>query len=129
MSSSSPPAASAPAPTPPCTWRRALASLAKTLRHRRDIATDAITGTFGVGALAHRPKGGYHLWVSLPEQSDSRQFASDALTRGVSITPGHNYFVSTNGTPHIRISYIAAPSPADIADAIGRLAAVLPRGR
>lgn len=107
-------------------WRRALASLAKTLRHRRDIAAEAITATFGVSALAHRPKGGYHLWVSLPEQYDSAQFVADALTCGVSVTPGHNYFVNTSGTPHIRISYIAAPSPADIADAIRRLAAVIP---
>jgi DNA-binding transcriptional MocR family regulator len=40
-------------------------------------------------------------------------------------TPGDNYGASDDNPPHIRISYVAAPSPADIHDAIRRLAGVM----
>ncbi|AMU20030.1 PLP-dependent aminotransferase family protein [Mycobacteroides abscessus] len=101
-------------------WRRGLATLGKTLKHRRATARDAIAAAFPT-ELTHYPRGGYHLWVSLPPQSDSRQFAAEALIRGVAITPGDNYFTSGGGSPHIRISYVAAPSPADISEGIRRL--------
>jgi DNA-binding transcriptional MocR family regulator len=103
-------------------WRRALTQLGKALRHRRDVAADAVLATFSGAALPYRPRGGYHLWISLPAQADSSQFAADALTYGVAVTPGHHYFVNDEGKPHVRISYIAAPSPADVADGIRRLA-------
>ncbi|MBV9795540.1 MAG: PLP-dependent aminotransferase family protein [Actinobacteria bacterium] len=106
-------------------WRRALATLAKSLRHRRGVATSAVTATFGPGALAHHPRGGYHLWVALPAHADSRQFAAAALASGVCLTPGDNYYPSGNGSPHVRISYSAAPAPADINDAIGRLSSIM----
>lgn len=101
-------------------WRRGLATLGKTLKHRRATARDAIAAAFPT-ELTHYPRGGYHLWVSLPPQSDSRQFAAEALTRGVAITPGDNYVTSGGGSPHIRISYVAVPSPADISEGIRRL--------
>lgn len=106
-------------------WRRTLTSLGKTLQHRRTTARDAIGAVFPADALAIHPRGGYHLWVSLPTQFDSRHFAAEALTRGVAVTPGDNYVASGSGSAHIRISYVAAPSPADISDGIRRLAAVI----
>jgi len=106
-------------------WRRQLATLVKTLRERREVAVAATAATFGAGALAVRPRGGYHLWVALPAHVDSRQFAAAALTHGVCVTPGDNYFTSETAAPHVRISYVAAPAAADVDDAIRRLAAVL----
>lgn len=46
-------------------WRRGLATLGKTLKHRRATARDAIAAAFPT-ELTHYPRGGYHLWVSLP---------------------------------------------------------------
>ncbi len=95
-------------------WRRALANLTKALKHRREIAANAVAETFAADALTHRPRGGYHLWVSLPAHTDSRQFAAAALTNGVCVTPGDNYYANDNSAPHIRLSYVAAPSPAGV---------------
>lgn len=106
-------------------WRRALASLAKALQHRREIATSAVAETFAANALGYRPRGGYHLWVSLPAHADSRQFAAAALAHGVCVTSGDNYYPNDNSAPHIRLSYVAAPSPADINDAVRRLATAI----
>lgn len=103
-------------------WKRALSALGSALEHRRKVATDAVTATFGPHALAVRPRGGYHLWVSLPHHLGEEELAAAALANGVALTPGGNYYVSDSSTPHIRLSYVAAPSAADVDDAVRRLA-------
>jgi DNA-binding transcriptional MocR family regulator len=108
-------------------WRRGLAALSAALRHRRDIAVDAVTATFGPAALAHRPTGGFHLWVALPGQVDSERFTAAALAHGVCLTPGARYQPGGEGAAHVRLSYVAAPAPADLDRAIRRLDAVLAR--
>ncbi|MER6530184.1 PLP-dependent aminotransferase family protein [Streptomyces sp. NPDC001508] len=102
-------------------WKRTLATLATALEQRRYVAADAVAATFGPHALALRPRGGYHLWVSLPGHLDGRQLASAAMAHGVAITPGENYYSTDNSAPHIRLSYVAAPSAADVDAGIRRL--------
>lgn len=106
-------------------WKRALTTLGSALEHRRRVAVDAVSATFGPHALAVRPRGGYHLWVSLPGHLDGGQLAAAALAKGVALTPGDNYYPTDSSSPHIRLSYVAAPSAADIDDAIRRLASVV----
>jgi DNA-binding transcriptional MocR family regulator len=106
-------------------WKRALATLSSALEHRRKVAIDAVSATFGPYALALRPHGGYHLWVSLPGHLDGGQLAAAALANGVALTPGDNYYPTDSSAPHIRLSYVAAPSAADVDDAIRRLAPIV----
>ncbi|URM90156.1 PLP-dependent aminotransferase family protein [Streptomyces sp. MRC013] len=108
-------------------WKRSLAALGSALAHRREVAVDAVSATFGPQSLAIRPRGGYHLWVALPVHLDSRRFAAAALANGVALTPGDNYYPTGSGAPHIRLSYVAAPSASDVGDAVRRLAPVLAR--
>lgn len=102
-------------------WKRALATLGSALAHRREVAVDAVSATFGPHALAVRPRGGYHLWVSLPGHLDGGQLAAAALANGVALTPGDNYYTTDSSAPRVRLSYVAAPSAADVDDAIRRL--------
>jgi DNA-binding transcriptional MocR family regulator len=106
-------------------WKRALAALGSALEHRRKVAVDAVSATFGPHALAVRPRGGYHLWVSLPGHLDGVQFAAAALANGVALTPGDNYYPTDSSPPHVRLSYVAAPSAAEVDDAIRRLASLV----
>ncbi|RST15222.1 PLP-dependent aminotransferase family protein [Streptomyces sp. WAC05374] len=103
-------------------WKRALATLGSALEQRRKVAADAVSATFGPRALAVRPRGGYHLWVSLPGHLTEERLAAAALAHGVALTPGGHYYATDSGTPHVRISYVAAPSAADVDDAVRRLA-------
>jgi DNA-binding transcriptional MocR family regulator len=106
-------------------WKRALATLAAALEHRRTAATAAVTATFGAQALANRPRGGYHLWVSLPGHLEGGQLAATALAHGIAVTPGDNHYPAPGSAPHIRISYVAAPSAADVDDAVRRLGTLI----
>ncbi|NYE02153.1 DNA-binding transcriptional MocR family regulator [Kineosphaera limosa] len=106
-------------------WRRNLATLAAALTHRRTVAVDAVREVFGPHALPLRPRGGYHLWLRLPAHLEAGQFAAAALSAGVALTPGTSYSPSGEPSPHLRISYVATPSAADIGDAIRRLRPLL----
>jgi DNA-binding transcriptional MocR family regulator len=106
-------------------WRRSLAALATALEHRRKVAVGAVTATFGPDALTVRPRGGYHLWVSLPGHLDGAEFAAAALVSGVALTPGDHYYPVDSSTPHFRLSYVGAPSAADVDDAVRRLSPLL----
>jgi DNA-binding transcriptional MocR family regulator len=59
-----------------------------------------------------------------PHLNEHRLVAA-ALVEGVAISPGMNYHINDGESGHVRLSYVAAPSPADIHDAIGRLAPLL----
>lgn len=102
-------------------WRRSLRDLARELASRRDAAVRALTDVLGAGCLAHVPRGGYHLWVRLPHHRDADLFASAALARGVALTPGTAYHATGPALPHVRISYVAVPSVADLVSGIERL--------
>lgn len=106
-------------------WKRALTSLGSALQYRRQVAVDAVAATFGPHALAVRPHGGYHLWVSLPGHLDGEQLASAALANGVAVTSGGNYYPTDSNATHVRLSYVAAPSAADINDGIRHLAPLI----
>ena len=106
-------------------WRRTLKELSIALAHRRKLATDAVSATFGDHAVALRPRGGYHLWVSLPAHLDEHQLVAAALAKGVAITPGSNYYATDSSAAHVRLSYVAAPSASDIDNAIRRLAPLI----
>jgi DNA-binding transcriptional MocR family regulator len=106
-------------------WRRTLKVLGAALAHRCEVATNAVSATFGDHALALRPRGGYHLWVSLPAHLDEHQLVTAALAKGVAITPGTNYYVTDSNIMHVRLSYVAAPSASDVDNAIRRLAPLI----
>lgn len=109
-------------------WRRAQRELAGHLQARREHASAAVARHLGVAALASRPSGGYHLWLDLsatPARGASAGALCDAaLARGVAVTSGANYHLPGHAhDARIRLSYVAAPSSADVERGIERLAA------
>lgn len=107
-------------------WRRGLSGLQTQLATRSDRAVAAVHETFGGGALAYRPHGGYHLWLTTAGHRSGLEVARAALAAGVAVTPGENYFAPGGGDrANIRISYVAAPTVGDVEGAIRRLGDVL----
>lgn len=102
-------------------WPRTLRLLADALAHRRATAVEAVVRHLPAGALVHQPRGGYHLWLEVPPGLDDREVASRALRAGVAITPGGNYHTGAATTANLRLSYVAAPSAADVAAGVRRL--------
>ena len=103
-------------------WRRMLTALRTELGRRRQEAAAAVIDALGEDALPHQPHGGYHLWIALPNHTSGSEVARTALTSGVAVTPGENYYTHGNDQrPNLRISYVAAPTSHEVTSAIQRL--------
>lgn len=107
-------------------WRRALAKLQTNLNQRRQHAIAAVVSTLGADAMPHQPRGGYHLWITLHDDRSGSEFARAALTAGVALTPGENYYaIGNDQRANLRISYVAAPTTHDVERAVQRLSTIL----
>ena len=94
---------------------------------RRDALLQALEEHFaGTGARWSRPEGGYFLWLDLPEGVDSIELLESASRAGVSFVPGPDFFPrGGGGRSSARLAFSLA-SPAQLADAVGRLASAQP---
>ncbi|MFI6153289.1 PLP-dependent aminotransferase family protein [Kitasatospora sp. NPDC051170] len=101
-------------------WARHLRTLGAELRDRRTAALAALRRELPGVTTSHSP-GGYHLWLRLPDGVDDGALAAAALRAGVQVSPGRPYHPAEPPAPHLRLSYAAAESPAQVAEGVHRL--------
>ena len=70
------------------------------------------------------PTGGFYVWVTLPEQLDSKAMLSRAITELVAYTPGTAFFADGDGRHNMRLAF-CYPTPDHIRVGIRRLATVI----
>lgn len=104
-------------------WPRHLRTVTEALRRRRDTLATALAPTSL--RLTHLPRGGLHMWATLPPGTDDVALAERALRAGVLISPGRLYYPAEPPTPHVRLSYATAPAEADLTEAVARLRPLL----
>lgn len=106
-------------------WSTHLRALARALRDRRATALTALATGLPDLLPAAPPRGGFHLWLRLPDGTDESAVAAAALHHGVSVTPGAPYFTAEPPAPHLRLSYVTTSSTAQLAEGVRRLAKAL----
>jgi 2-aminoadipate transaminase len=93
------------------------------LRTRRDALLEALERHFATtGARWSRPDGGYFLWLDLPEGRDSTRLLEAATDVGVTFVPGPDFFPRGGGGRSAARLAFSFASPAQLADAVARLA-------
>jgi DNA-binding transcriptional MocR family regulator len=100
-------------------WTRHLRMLGDALRDRRLVLLKALANTELVPA--NQPRGGYHVWLRLPDGSNDRAIAAAALRRGVAVTAGTPYFTAEPPAPHLRLSYVCTTGSAQLEEGVQRL--------
>ena len=70
------------------------------------------------------PAGGFYVWVTMPEQLDSKAMLPRAVKELVAYTPGTAFFADGDGRQNMRLSF-CYPTPASIRVGIRRLATVI----
>ena len=71
-----------------------------------------------------KPKGGFFLWVTLPEGIDAGRMIHRAIEQGVIYVSGDAFYVTPHGHNMLRLSFSAPPAP-QIDAGVARLAATL----
>ncbi|MFE7563878.1 PLP-dependent aminotransferase family protein [Kitasatospora sp. NPDC057500] len=101
-------------------WARHLRALGTELLGRRTAAVAALHRELPGVLGSYRP-GGYHLWLRLPDGVDDGALTVAALRAGVQVAPGRPYHAAEPPAPHLRLSYAAAESSAQVAEGVHRL--------
>ncbi|MGI5351200.1 PLP-dependent aminotransferase family protein [Streptomyces sp. CA-250714] len=114
-------------------WSRHLRTVAAELRTRRELMLTALATELPALRLDHVPRGGYQLWVRLPDGTDEGALTAAALRAGVAVAPGRPFFAAESPAPHLRLTFAPAAAEADIVEGVRRLrtacAEVLPGPR
>jgi DNA-binding transcriptional MocR family regulator len=100
-----------------------LAHVRARLRERRDAMVQALDRHLGGRVSYVSPSGGYFLWIRLPGV-DTDRLAESAQAAGVPVVRGSACYPDDRGHDEIRLAF-SAVAPADIAEGIERLAALV----
>lgn len=105
-------------------WPRHVKRLRMGLRERRDAMVAEIGSALPQARVSAVPTGGIHLWLRLPDGSNTTALTAAAQAVGVLIGDGRHYYVDEPPAPHARLTYSAA-SIAQIQAGVRRLASLL----
>ncbi|HKE67286.1 MAG TPA: PLP-dependent aminotransferase family protein [Micromonosporaceae bacterium] len=104
-------------------YDRHLAEVRQRYAARRDALVTALRDT--VRPDVPLPQGGWFVWLTLPAGVPANDLLPLAEQRGVSFTPGTQFYANgSSGDDHVRLSY-SMLSPTELADAAGRLASAI----
>ncbi len=105
-------------------WPRHLRALRAELGRRRDTLAGALGRHLPELGPVHRPAGGLHLWVQLPDGVDDTALAAAALAQGVVVYPGRALFAAEAPGAFLRLTFAAAPAEA-LEEGVRRLGTAL----
>jgi 2-aminoadipate transaminase len=74
-------------------------------RGRRDLMLESIDKYFPEGVTHTYPEGGLFLWVTLPENIDTKELSYKALAKNVAYVPGASFFPYGDKKNSFRLNY------------------------
>jgi DNA-binding transcriptional MocR family regulator len=95
------------------------------LRARRDAMLGALEHELGSSARWSRPRGGYFVWLDLPEEVSTQDVLARAEAAGVTFVEGEDFFpAGAGGSSVARLAY-SFVSPEEIEEGVSRLAGAI----
>jgi 2-aminoadipate transaminase len=104
-------------------WQAQIDTFRHLYRERRDAMAGAL-GTYLPHIPHTMPTGGFYLWLTLPDQLDSKEMLPRAITELVAYTPGTAFYSNGAGRQNLRLAF-CYPEPDFIVEGIKRLARVI----
>src|SRR5919199_4188445 len=108
-------------------WRRHRRTTASALAQRRDLLVAAVRRHVSGASIDIVPRGGFSLWVRLPDGLDDVAVAAAAEREGVVVSPGRPWFPAEAPGPFLRLTYAAA-APDELDRGARVLGAIVSRG-
>jgi 2-aminoadipate transaminase len=98
-----------------------IVAMREVYRSRRNAMLAGLEREMPAGVSWTTPRGGFFLWVTLPEQCETDAMLPDATDRGVIYLPSSWFYPDRSWTRSLRLNFSAQPEER-IADAMRRLA-------
>ena len=106
-------------------WPRHLRAMAAGLTERRTAMAEALVRELPWLEQPVSRRGGYHLWLRLPEGADEPSAVAEALREGVAVAPGRAYFAAEPPAPYVRLSFAGTSGAREVTEGVRRLARAL----
>ena len=106
-------------------WARHVVEVGRALRQRRDVMLEALAEFAPRLTVPRPPRGGMHLWVSLPDGVDDVIAAESARRHGVLVGAGRAFFATEPASSHLRVSFGCAAGDDELREAVRRVAAAV----
>lgn len=104
-------------------WRHQVGVFRDLYRERSVAALDALADLIPTARWT-TPRGGFYVWVTLPEGLDATAMLPRAVTERVAYVPGTAFYGDGQGRRNLRLSY-CYPTPERIREGVRRLAGVI----
>lgn len=104
-------------------WKQQIAQYRGIYKERCD-AMDAALHEYLPYCSWNKPKGGFYIWLKIPEGLNSKEMMPRAITAKVAYVAGTGFYLDGSGTHHMRLSF-CYPTPDQITLGIQRLAGVM----
>ncbi len=98
-----------------------IARLRRVYRRRRDVILAALERHMPSGVTWTHPRGGFFVWLTLPEGVSVGPLQEAARERGVLFVPGTGFFAGGGGERNLRLAFSFAP-PDELERAVAILA-------
>jgi 2-aminoadipate transaminase len=105
-------------------WREQVKSFRELYRERRDAMLDSLAAMMPAGCGWTKPRGGFFVWLRLPEGVDAKAMLPRAVASRVAYVPGTGFYADGSGNGYARLSY-SLPEPGQITEGVRRLAGVI----
>jgi len=92
-------------------------------RERRDVMLETLQEHMPEGVYWTHPQGGLFLWVTLPENIDTKDMLVDAIQKNVAFVPGESFYPQNDRKNNMRLNFSNA-IPEKINEGISQLGAV-----
>ena len=86
-------------------WQGQIVKFRDMYRERRDAMLRGLEDHMPAGATWTRPKGGFFVWLTLPEGFDCDQLMGRATSHRVAYVPGTAFYADGLGSRNMRLSY------------------------
>lgn len=104
-------------------WRGQIETFRGVYRERRDAMLTALDDYLPDLSWTH-PTGGFYVWVTLPDNLDSKSMLPRAVKELVAYTPGTAFYADGGGRSNLRLAF-CYPTPDFIREGIRRLSTVI----
>jgi len=104
-------------------WRGQIDTFRGVYRERRDAMLAALDDYLPDLSWTH-PTGGFYVWVTLPDNLDSKSMLPRAVKELVAYTPGTAFYANGGGRSNLRLAF-CYPTPDFIREGIRRLSTVI----
>ena len=114
-------------------WARHIVQVGRALRERRQVVVGALNADEGrneilaaIGLVVPRlPRGGMHVWATLPEGADEGVIAEVGRQHGVVVGAGRSFFATEPPSSHLRLSFGGAAHHDELVESVRRLGSAL----